>query len=41
MAIFDFIEAWYNLHRRHSTLGHLSPALYEQRQAALAEEAAK
>jgi transposase InsO family protein len=24
LAIFDFIEGWYNPHRRHSALGHLS-----------------
>ena len=29
-AIFDFIEAWYNPHRRHSALGYLSPANFEQ-----------
>jgi putative transposase len=30
MAIFDFIEGWYNPHRRHSALGYLSPALFEE-----------
>ena len=30
-AIFDFIEAWYNPRRRHSTLGYASPTAYEQR----------
>jgi putative transposase len=29
-AIFEYIEGWYNPHRRHSTLGYLSPAGYEQ-----------
>jgi len=29
-AIFDFIEAWYNPRRRHSTLGYVSPASYER-----------
>jgi transposase InsO family protein len=29
MAIFDFIEGWYNPQRRHSSLGYLSPAQYE------------
>ena len=29
-AIFDFIEAWYNPHRRHSALGYLSPAQFEE-----------
>ncbi len=28
--IFDYIEGWYNPRRRHSTLGYLSPAEYEQ-----------
>ena len=28
-AVFDFIEAFYNPRRRHSTLGYLSPADYE------------
>jgi transposase InsO family protein len=30
-AIFDYIEGFYNRHRRHSTLGYLSPAEYERR----------
>lgn len=29
-AIFDFIEGWYNPHRRHSALGYLSPMNYER-----------
>lgn len=32
-AIFEFIEAWYNPRRRHSTLGFVSPAEYERRYA--------
>lgn len=28
-AIFQYIEAWYNRRRRHSTLGYVSPAEYE------------
>jgi transposase InsO family protein len=28
-AIFEYIESDYNLRRRHSTLGQLSPAAYE------------
>jgi putative transposase len=36
-AIFEYIEGWYNPRRRHSTLGYLSPADYEQRHANLAE----
>ena len=31
LAIFDFIEGWYNPHRRHSALGYLSPNNYERR----------
>jgi len=27
--IFDYIEGWYNTRRRHSALGYLSPAVYE------------
>jgi putative transposase len=30
-AVFDFIETFYNPHRRHSALGYLSPATYERR----------
>jgi putative transposase len=29
-AIFDYIEAFYNRQRRHSSLGYLSPSDYEQ-----------
>jgi transposase InsO family protein len=28
-AIFDYIEGWYNIRRRHSALGYRSPAAYE------------
>jgi len=28
-AVFDFIEGWYNPHRRHSSLGYASPARFE------------
>jgi putative transposase len=31
-AVFEYIEAFYNRRRRHSTLGMLSPAEYEQTQ---------
>ena len=36
IAVFDFIEGWYNPQRRHSSLGYLSPMNYEQRHATLA-----
>ena len=31
LAVFDFIEGFYNTHRRHAALGYLSPAAYERR----------
>jgi putative transposase len=34
MAVFDFIEGWYNPHRRHSALDYLSPIDYERAYAA-------
>ena len=30
LAIFDFIEGWYNPRRRHSALEHLSPMIFER-----------
>jgi len=35
MAIFDYIEGFYNPTRRHSSIGYMSPADYER---AIAEE---
>ena len=29
-AIFDYIEGFYNTHRRHSALGYLCPAAFER-----------
>jgi len=29
-AVFEYIEAFYNRQRRHSTLGYLSPEEYER-----------
>jgi len=31
MAVFDFIEGWYNPHRRHFALGYVSPIAYERK----------
>ena len=31
MSVFDFIDAFYNPWRRHSSIGNLSPAEYERR----------
>lgn len=31
LAVFDYIEGWYNSRRRHSGLGYLSPADFERR----------
>ena len=32
MAVFDFIEGWYNPHRRHSALDYLVARRYEARE---------
>ena len=40
MAIFEFLEFWYNTRRRHSALGYLSPNEFERRAAATARQAA-
>ena len=31
--VFDYIERFYNPHRRHSTLGYLSPIAFEESDA--------
>jgi putative transposase len=33
MALFDYIEVFYNQRRRHSTIGYVSPAAFERRAA--------
>ncbi len=33
LEVFDFIEGWYNPHRRHSALGQVSPSAFERRMA--------
>ena len=33
MELFDYIEVFYNQQRRHSTLGQVSPAVFERRSA--------
>ena len=36
LAVFDFIEGFYNTRRRHSALGYLSPVVFEHRTEAAA-----
>jgi hypothetical protein len=36
IAVFDYIEGWYNPHRRHSALGYESPVNFEKRSQAAA-----
>ena len=36
MAVFEFIEGWYNPHRRHSALDYQSPINYERSQLSAA-----
>ena len=31
MAVFDFIEGWYNPQRRHSAIDYCSPIQFERR----------
>ena len=34
--VFEFIEGWYNPHRRHSALGQISPVRFEEQERAVA-----
>ena len=34
LAVFEWIEAWYNPHRRHTSIGSLSPIAFETARAA-------
>ena len=36
MAVFEYIEGWYNPHRRHSALDYQSPVNYERKHLAVA-----
>ena len=36
LAVFDYIEGFYNPHRRHSSLDYLSPINYESRHSDVA-----
>lgn len=36
LALFDYIEGFYNTQRRHSALGYLAPAVFERQAAACA-----
>jgi Integrase core domain len=40
MAVFAFIEGFYNPSRRHSALGHLSPKAFERQHAVIAKKRA-
>ncbi|MFH1560197.1 MAG: IS3 family transposase, partial [Chloroflexota bacterium] len=31
MAVFQYIEGWYNTHRRHSSIGYHAPIAFERR----------
>ena len=35
-SVFEFIEGWYNPHRRHSALNYVSPMAYEKKRLGIA-----
>jgi hypothetical protein len=39
-AVFEFVEGFYNLRRRHSSIGYLSPIDYERRHRSDAHKSA-
>ena len=41
MAVFDFIEGWYNPHRRHSALDYRAPIDYERTYGGAANQAVR
>jgi putative transposase len=38
LAVFEFVERWYNTHRRHSAPGYQSPIEYESRVLGYAQD---
>jgi putative transposase len=39
LAVFQFIEGWYNPHRRHSALNYYSPIEYESKHLGVTQDA--
>ncbi len=40
LAIFEWLEVWYNRQRRHSTLGYLTPVAHEAQHLLLLQDQA-